>query len=261
MRHHAAHQCVRPAAREPDAAVALQFVDERVDRAGRHRIAADQQSMEGQGLTQFLALHEARDDRIDRAPRLIAGERGRGAQHRGEIEERHRAELLIALAINARRIIEELAIAGDVVRVQRRDLGVEARIVVRIIERAAIGPGQPVEGRHRHQLDIPRDVRAGQRPERLQAIGIGDDGRPGVEDMAVLLPEISPPAGLVARLDQCRRDPRRLQADGEREAAEAGADHRGGFAHAASAFKARPSGTGGLPLRMRALSAKVERPA
>ena len=60
-----------------------------------------------------------------------------------------------------------------------------------------------------------------------QAGRIGDHGRPGIEGEAVALPEVGAPAGLVARLDQRGRDARRLQPDGERQPAEAGADDAG----------------------------------
>ena len=86
-------QRVGAALGEPDAAVALQLVDQGVDRAGRHRIAADEQGVEGQRLAQLLVLHIARDDRIDRAPGLVAGERRarRAASRRNRGRGRRRA--------------------------------------------------------------------------------------------------------------------------------------------------------------------------
>ena len=45
QRHHARNQPIGAAAREPHPAVALELVDQRVNRAGGHRIAADQQGV------------------------------------------------------------------------------------------------------------------------------------------------------------------------------------------------------------------------
>jgi hypothetical protein len=84
---------------------------------------------------------------------------------------------------------------------------------------------QPVERADRHQLDVERHAAARQRPQFVQAIGIGDHGRPAVEGEAVALPVISAPARLVAALDKCGRYAGRSQADGERKPTEAGADH------------------------------------
>src|SRR3546814_10921165 len=44
--HHAAHQRMGAAFREPDAAILFELVDQRIDRACGHRIAADQQRSE-----------------------------------------------------------------------------------------------------------------------------------------------------------------------------------------------------------------------
>ena len=102
-------------------------VDQRVDRAGRHRIAADQKRMKGQCLAQLFVLHIRRDDRIDRAPCLIFHQRRRRLDHRCEVEKGNRAELLIAFLVHALRIFEELAIAFDIVGIQFLDLGLQPR--------------------------------------------------------------------------------------------------------------------------------------
>ena len=227
MTHHSIDERVRAAAREPHAAVALELVDQSVDGARCHRIAADEEGVKAEGLPQLLVLHVARDDRIDGSPRLMLGERRRGADHGLEIEERDMAEPLIALGIDAGRIIEEVQIAAHILRLDRRDLPHQGGIVVGIIEGRAVRPAQAVERRDRHQLDVGRHVRVGERPQFLEAGGIGDDRRPGVERVAVLLPMIGAAAGLVPALDQRGRNARRLQPDREREPAEAGADDRG----------------------------------
>ena len=225
MRDHARDQLVGAALGEPDAAVLFQLVDQRVDRAGLHRVAADEQGVEAQCLAQFLVLHERRHDRIDRAPRLIFHQRRRSLDHAGKVEKRLVAELEIALVMHACAVCQELFIARDIFRVQLLDLGAKARLVVRIIEVGAIGPVEPVERHHRHQLDIFADVMAGQRPQFFQARRIGDDGRAGVEGKAVLFPEIGAAARLVAAFDDGGGNSGRLQTDGKRQPAESRPDN------------------------------------
>ena len=55
LRDHARDQPVGAALREPHAAVALQLVDQRIDRAGRHRIAADQQRVEADSASRSFS--------------------------------------------------------------------------------------------------------------------------------------------------------------------------------------------------------------
>ena len=135
------------------------------------------------------------------------------------------AELEIALVVHARAIVKEAVIAGDILGVQLGDLGAETRFVVRIVEIGAVGPIEPVKGHDGDEVDILADMVAGQRPEFLEARRIGDHGRAGVEREAVLFPEIGTATGLVAALDDGGGDSGGLQADGERQPAEAGPDN------------------------------------
>src|SRR5690606_1204843 len=99
------------------------------------------------------------------------------------------------------------------------------------------GPPQTAERGEHHLLDVLGHVGDGRRRHFAQAIWVGDDRRTGVEGEAVLLPVVGTPAGLVARFDQRRRDARGLEANGERQPAEPGADHAGALApetHASS---------------------------
>ena len=210
----------------------------------------------------MFIFHKACDDRINRSPSLVAGKGGRCAEHVADSEEGLRAQFDISLAIDGTGIGEEALVAGDVRRVERGDRGVQRRVVVGIVEPRPVGPVERIEGRDRHQLDIARHVPAGQRPQPGEAVGIGDDRRPGVEQMAVAAPVIGAPAGLVARLDDRRRDSRRLQPDGQGKAAEPGPDHdRPLHFVSRSAPSARATDTGGRPARMRSRSPSVERPA
>ena len=58
MPDHARDEPVGAAFGEPHAAILFQLMDQRVDRTGLHRIAADQQRVERQRLAQLLVLHE-----------------------------------------------------------------------------------------------------------------------------------------------------------------------------------------------------------
>ncbi len=268
LRDHAGNQPVGPAHREPHAAVFLQLVDQRVDRACGHRVAADQQRMERQRLAQMLVLHVRTDDRINRAPRLIFEQPGCCLDHRRKVEKGDMAELAIALFIHARRIIEELGIARHILGVELGDFGAERGFVVRIIERNPVGPIEPVERHHRHQRDVIGHVAPGQRPEFLQARRIGDHGRTGIEGKTVFFPDVRAATGLVARLDDHRLNPGRLQPDRQREPAKARTDddrrppgHDLADRSKPIARIARGIVTGGLPLSTRTLSNSVDRPA
>ena len=227
---HRRDQAVGAAARPPDPAAPLQRVDQRVNRAGGHRIAADQQGMEAERLAQLFRADVARNHRIDRAPRLLADKRRARAGHRAEIEQRHVAELHVAVAIGALGKVEEILVTGDVLGRDAGDLVAQGSLVGRVIERRAVGPGEAVERRDRQELDVVAHVPAGQRPELVQRGRIGDRGRARVEREPVALPEIGAPPRLVAGFDQCRCDARALQPDRQREPAEPGADHAGALA-------------------------------
>ena len=71
------------------------------------------------------------------------------------------------------------------VGIEAGDLRGELRVVVGIVEIGAVGPVEPVEGRHGLQLHVVRHARAGERPQLLQARGIGDDSGAGIEGEAV----------------------------------------------------------------------------
>jgi hypothetical protein len=164
MLDHACHQPVGAAARKPHAAILFQLVDQRVDRTGRHRVAADEQCVKAQRLPQIVALYIFADDGIDAAPRLIFGKRRGGLDHRGEIEKRHMAQFLIAFVIDARRIVQKLGIARDIRRIELGNFRRERGIIIRIVEDGAIRPVQAVKGHDRVQRHICRHVVPGQAP-------------------------------------------------------------------------------------------------
>ena len=73
-RDHAGDQPVGAALGEPHAAVALELVDQRVDRASGHRIAADEQGVEAQCLAQLFVRAQTlrRSNRPSATPGSLA---------------------------------------------------------------------------------------------------------------------------------------------------------------------------------------------
>src|SRR5690606_29808839 len=109
-------------------------------------------------------------------------------------------------------------------------------------------------------------------PELVKALRIGNDRRARIEGKAIIGVDIGTPTGLVPLFENGRLDAGTLQPDRQREAAKAGAnDCCGlGIGHVVSEVRrgfsrrqasARCTGTGGLPIRMRAISAGVVSPA
>ena len=70
------------------------------------------------------------------------------------------AELEITLLHHRFGIGEEASVAGDVGRVEGRDLAVQRLLVVDIVERRPVFPQQPVEGRDGQELHIVRHAPA-----------------------------------------------------------------------------------------------------
>ena len=133
-------------------------MDQRIDRRGRERVAADQQRVERERLAQLLVGNKARDDPVDAAPCLQARERRAGPHHLREVEKRNRAEPHIPFREHSLRIGEKAAVAGDIGRVAGGDLPIERVLVVDIVEDCAVLPGQAVKRLDREQFDIIGEV-------------------------------------------------------------------------------------------------------
>ena len=265
-------QGVGAALGEPDAAIALQRVDQGVDRRSREGAAAHQQGVERERLAQVIVLHVAAYLVVDAAPGLQPHQRRRRAQHVAELQEGHVAQLLVALVVDRLGELQKAAVALDVRWICRGDLTIELALVVDVVEMRAVRPEQAVEGRYRQQLDVVGALAPGEREQFVDAGRIGHHRRAGVEGEALIAPDVGAAARFVARLDQGGGEAGALQPDRQRQAAEAGPDHADLAAHAAAARSAssgasertpsaRPIGTGGLPVRIRTLSPSVALPA
>ena len=246
-------------------------MDQRIDGRGRERVPAHQQRVKAESLAQPFVADVARDHGMDRAPRLQPRQLRRRADHVAEMQERDRAQLFVSFAIDRAGIGQETAIARHVARADRGDLALDGVLVVGIVKDGAVLPAQAIEGIDRQQRHVAVDVVAGQAPQPAQAVGVGDDRGARVEGKARVVIDIGPPAGLVARLEQRGGDARRLQPDRQRKPAETRPDdaraagpargHSDAPSRSGRHGSARRIGTGGLPIRMRALSGSVLHPA
>ena len=90
----------------------------------------------------------------------------------------------------------------------------------------AVIEADSIEGRHRPQVDVLRDVATAQLPELFEEEWGGDDGRPGIEGEAVTAMHVGPPAGRVELLEDGDVVAACPEADRRSETAETGADHQ-----------------------------------
>ena len=250
--HHTAHQRTGAAARKPDAPFLLKRMDQRIDAGRAERIAANQQRVKTERLTQPLVLDVARHHRIHRTEGFIAHQLRRGVEHRLEIKERFVSQLFITFAEHIIRKFQEFLIAGNVFHVEIADLAQQFLFVVGIIENRAVFPHQAVKRHHRHQFDIVRQLAARQLEQFFQAGRIGDHSRAGIENEAIIFKHIGTAARLIAGFDQGRLDAGALQADGESQATKTGTNHCGGRhfmpnSYLISVPSARSGGIGGRP--------------
>ena len=169
------------------------------------------------------------------------------------------------------RIFVKPLIAFGVRRVLGANLIEKPRLVAAVIEGIAVFPKQAIERVHIQELDIVLKLASAEVEEFLQRGRIGDHSRPRIEGEPVLLIDIGAPAKAVAFFKQDGLNPRRLQPNSEREPAEARTDYccfchyppcacvvaraaRARFRYFSSPRqpRARLTGTGGFPARIRA---------
>ena len=209
-----------------------------------------------------------RDRGVDRAVGPEAHELRRHPHHLREAQERNAGQLLISLLEDPPGVVDEGTVAGHVRRRAALDLLLHRLGVPGVVEGVSVGPAQAVEGHDRQELDLARELAAGEDEELLEAARGGDHRRASIEDVAGLLVDVRPPARLVPGLEDGGPEAQRLEANRRRQPTEPTADHRGPrrAAHwtpreGRSAVNARPSETpgGGRPRRIRARSSRVVR--
>ena len=228
--HESADERARCPAREEDAPVPLEVVDEGVDGARLEGVPAHEERVEAQRLAQVVVLDEALDGAVDRAVGPQANEVGGHLHHVREAQERHAGQLLVALDEDLPRVRDEGAVASDVARREPPDLLLHVLLVAVVVEGDAVGPGQAVEGSHRQHLDVVGHPPAGHREELLEALGRGDDGGAGVERVALVPVDVGAAPGEVALLEENGADAAGLEPDGGGEPAEAAPDDGGAVA-------------------------------
>ena len=162
--HHAGDQRAGPAHREMHAVFAFQEGDEAIDRGRAERIAADQERMEAQHLTQLLAAHVTRHFAIDRAKAFQPHQIGQDADHVGDGSERHMAEPLEPRAVGCLAHRHEGAVAREIARCEPRNFALHRVGVAGIVEGLAVLEADTIERRYRPQVDIVFEATAAQRP-------------------------------------------------------------------------------------------------
>ncbi len=156
--HHALHQCARAAAREPDPPFTFQRMNQRVDGGGGKGIAAHQQRVKGERLTQVFILNVACHLAVNTAPGLQFCQLRRGTQHVAEREKRHGAQFQIAFGEHGAGVSQKTAIAFDITRIKGGDLRFQFGLIVVITEDPAGLPAETIKGPDRQQLNIVSEL-------------------------------------------------------------------------------------------------------
>jgi hypothetical protein len=219
-----AHDGAGAAAREPHAPFALEVGNERVDRRGGERIAADQQRMERQHHAQRLVADVLAHELPHRQVRAQPDHRRHDLEHVARARERDVAELLESDGEDLLRLAHEPSVAVDVAGGEARHFGVHALGIAGVVEHAAVGKTDAVERVDRHQLEVLLHLASGEREQLLEQKRRGDDGGPAVEREPGVAIDVGAPAGGVALVDHGDGKSARLQANGRGQPAEAGAD-------------------------------------
>ena len=180
--------------------------------------------MEREHLPEAVVLHELRDEAVNGAVALEPHHRGDDARHRLPGVERNVCELLEADREDVLAHADEALVTGEIPRRELPDLGPHRRRVARVVEHGAVVKTDPVEGRHRDELHVIRELLPAELPELLEEEGRGDDGGPGVEREALLAEDARPAARLVVPLEDGDVVAPGAEPDGGGEPAEATAD-------------------------------------
>lgn len=226
FREQAAHRCDDGAGAADgvmDAPLALQVVDEDIERGGVERVAADEEGVKGETAAQEVILDEFGDVAVDAAVGLQPHQVGGDAGHIGGVQER--------LVDQGDAGVEDFLRGGDeagvailVGRVELVDLLEDEVVVAVVVQITFVVAEDAVEGVEREEAEVVSGLLPGQRPQLVQHPGGGDDGGAAVEGEAVAFVDIGAAAEFVAFLEE--RDLVALggQADGGAKAAEAAAD-------------------------------------
>ena len=183
--------------------------------------------MEAEDHAQLRMLDVARDQAVDGTVELRADEFGQYPDHAHHRVERHAQEAVEAHAIKIRADFQKTLVAGDVVRIELRDLGLHGLIIAAVIERAAVVEADRVKGVDLAEVDVVGHVAAAEFPEFLEQERCRHDRRSGVERETVLFVHVGAAARRVEFLAHGNLVAARSQPDGGRKSAEAGANYDG----------------------------------
>lgn len=202
----------------------LQEGDEDIDRGHGEGIAADQQRMEGQHLTDEGIFDIARHHPIDGAIALKHRHVGHDAQHVGEVREGYMGQILESDLEHLLAHGHEAVIARHVRRRILGDLRLDLVGIAAVVEDSAVVETDAIEGIHQTQIDVVFEAPATEIPQLFQKEGRGDDGRTGVEREAIAPMDIGPSAGGVELFEYRHPEAARGQTNRRRQTAETTAD-------------------------------------
>ena len=222
---HRRDDCAGAAHRIMNPPFAFEVVDHGVDRRRVERVTADQQRMEGEALAQKVVFDELRQIAVDAAVRLHLDQVGRDFEHVGEVQKRLIRQLDETLLEDRFRRSHKLLIAGFVGGIPLFDLAEDEVLVTVVIEAAPVVIEDAVVRVAGDQVEVVFAALARRCEQIVEHERRGDHRRTAVELEAIDLVDVSPPAELVALLEQLDVVPFGGKANGGGETAEAAADH------------------------------------
>ncbi len=204
----------------------LQIMDQRVDRGGRERVAADKQRMNRKGLAKQrmldMAVHQAGDGVIA----AKAQQRGHLRHHRHETGKGPVGELLEPDLENLPGCLQQPCISGDVTRRETLDLGVGVLDRGAIVELVAVMEMEPVPGVQRPEVEMILAALSEQLEQLVEQEWRGDHGRAGIMPEAAPFKHLRPSANGIQPVDKCHGMAAGAHAQGSRDAAETGTDYK-----------------------------------
>ena len=224
----ALNQSTGAAHRPVHAELALQRSDQAVNAGAGERVAADQQRVEAEHDAQLRVTQMPGGHGVQRLPGAHLHHRRHGRQQVADGVEGHGGEFLEAQLVAAVGLGDERLVAGQIRRAEAGDLGAHRGVVAAVVEVRAVVELDAIKRIQRAQLDIVGHLAAAQRPQLFEHERHGDDGRPGVERVAVLSMNIGAAAGSIELFQHRDLIAPNTQSDGGSQAAEAAADHQGG---------------------------------
>ena len=243
----APHDRRRASHREVNPPLALEPVDQEIDRGRPKGIAADQQRLKGEHLPERVVFDVVRHETVEASIGSKAHEVRNDPHHVAKPRKIDVGELGISDVEDPLRVRHELPVAVDVGGVELRDLREQTLIVPDVVERSTVREHNSIERVDRDELEVVCPLLSEQFEQLIKQIGRGDHRWPGIEVKAVPFEGARASTRLTPRFDDRDAVAHRAKPCSRGQPSEAGPDHhrvlRPPSAHAApSDRKARASG-------------------